>query len=755
MPERHASSAGSTASGSGENAVGVGPEMVVAVRVLLPLPLPEALDYRVGAGNAAPGPGSFVRAPLGSRNVVGVVWDGEAGGLAPDRLRPIGASLPLPPLDPPMRRFVGRVADYTMTPPGAVLRMVISVPEALEPRRPQRRCTITPAGLAALADAAATLTPTRHRALEALRDALPLPAAEAARLAGCGAGVVRELIRLGFAEERLVMREPPAPALPDWRQAGPPLSADQSAAAGRLVAAVKAGGFSVTLLDGVTGSGKTETYFAAVAAALAAGKQVLVLLPEIALGAQWLRRFAERFGAPPAEWHSDVGQAQRRDMWRAVGEGRVPVVVGARSALFLPFRDLGLIVVDEEHDPSYKQEDGVCYQARDMAVLRASLCGIAIVLVSATPSLESVVNVARGRYQRVSLPRRHAEAALPQVRLVDMRRERLERGRFLSPPLVVALAETLEAGEQALLFLNRRGYAPLTLCRACGHRFQCPNCTAWLVEHRFTRRLLCHHCGHAEPVPPLCPECLAAETLAPCGPGVERLHEEVAARFPAARSAIMVSDLLTGPRAAAELADAMTERGLDVLIGTQIVAKGHHFPMLTLVGVVDADLGLVGGDLRAAERTYQLLHQVGGRAGRAERPGRVLIQSFMPDQLVMQALASGDRDRFLAAEAAARRAAGLPPFGRLAALIVSAGDPEAADFAARALARAAPQLPGLSVLGPAPAPLAVLRGRHRLRFLVKAERQLNLQAALREWLSRVRLAGSARLQIDIDPYSFL
>jgi len=376
-------------------------------------------------------------------------------------------------------------------------------------------------------------------------------------------------------------------------------------------------------------------------------------------------------------------------------------------------------------------------------------------LVSATPSLETVVNVARGRYQRVALPRRHAAAELPAVRLVDMRHERVETGRFLAPPLVAELTATFEAGEQALLFLNRRGYAPLTLCRACGHRFQCPSCTAWLVEHRFTGRLLCHHCGHAEAVPACCPECLAAGALVPCGPGVERLLEEVTTRFPAARAALMVSDLLSGPRAAAELAQAMTERRYDLLIGTQIVAKGHHFPMLTLVGVVDADLGLTGGDLRAAERTYQLLHQVGGRAGRAEHKGRVLIQTWMPDQPVMKALAAGDRDRFLEAEAAARRSAGLPPFGRLAALIVSADDAESADFAARALARSAPQLPAIAVLGPAPAPLAVLRGRHRRRFLVKAGREVNLQAVLRGWLSRVRVQGSVRLQVDIDPYSFL
>ncbi len=505
----------------------------------------------------------------------------------------------------------------------------------------------------------------------------------------------------------------------------------------------------------MTGSGKTEVYFAAIAAALAAGRQVLVLLPEIALGAQWLEHFRRRFGVTPTEWHSEIPRSRRRDNWRAVAAGRARVVVGARSALFLPFAELGLIVVDEEHDPSYKQEDGVAYQARDMAVLRAFLGEIPVVLVSATPSLETVVNAARGRYRRVTLPHRHAKAALPAVALVDMRRERLEPARFLSPPLVAAMAETLAAGEQTLLFLNRRGYAPLTLCRACGHRFQCPNCSAWLVEHRFVGRLMCHHCGHFEPVPPLCPECMKAGTLAPCGPGVERLVEEVKARFPSVRSALMVSDVINTPRAAAELAAAMTAGRYDVLIGTQIVAKGHHFPMLTLVGVVDADLGLVGGDLRAAERTYQILHQVGGRAGRAERKGRVLIQTFMPEQPVMQALASGERDRFLAAEAQARRDAGLPPYGRLAALNVSAVDPEAADFAASALARAAPQLPGVSVLGPAPAPLAVLRGRHRRRFLVKAGRAVQIQAVVREWLARVRLSGAVRLQIDIDPYSFL
>jgi primosomal protein N' (replication factor Y) (superfamily II helicase) len=482
---------------------------------------------------------------------------------------------------------------------------------------------------------------------------------------------------------------------------------------------------------------------------------VLVLLPEIALSAQFLARFADRFGALPAQWHSDLGHAERRDTWRGVAEGGVTVVAGARSALFLPFADLGLIVVDEEHDASFKQEDGVIYHARDMAVVRASLAKLPIVLASATPSLETTINIEQQRYSRIHLPARHGAAQLPDIRVIDMRRAKPERQRFLAPPVVAALTETLAAGEQAMLFLNRRGYAPLTLCRSCGFRLQCPNCTAWLVEHRFHGRLQCHHCGHGEPLPPLCPNCGDAASFAACGPGVERLAEEMSSRFPMARVAVMASDTLIGPRAAAALVESVEKHEIDVLIGTQVVAKGHHFPMLTLVGVVDADLGLSGGDLRAAERTYQLLHQVAGRAGRAERPGTVYLQTYMPEHPVMRALIADDRDRFLAAEAEARRAHGWPPFGRLAALIISGVDDESAELATRAFARAQPHMPGIEVLGPAPAPLAVLRGRHRRRFLLKTRRGINIQAVLREWVGKVKVPASVRVQVDVDPYSFL
>jgi len=746
MLERHASSR------TARDAAAL-PRAGDRVSVLLPLPLAGVYDY-LAPPDVVLGPGDFVVAPLGGREVVGVVWGDATGDVAPAKLKAIAEKLPAPPVAEELRRLIDWVAAYTLSPPGAVLRMAMSVTDALLPPRMLTGYAITDRGRAALAIAETTLTAVRRRVLEAAADGLPSVAADLARRAGCGAGVVRSLATAGFLETVELPGRPPLQP-PNWRHPGPQLSSAQEIAAQDLQAKVAAGGFSVTLLDGVTGSGKTEVYFAAIAAALERGQQALVMLPEIALSAQFLQRFAQRFGAPPAQWHSDLGHAERRDTWRGVADGTIPVVVGARSALFLPFAKLGLITVDEEHDASFKQEDGVIYHARDMAVVRASLAKLPIVLVSATPSLETTINVEQNRYQRLHLPARHGMAQLPEIRIVDMRRARPERLRFLSPPLVSALGDALAAGEQAMLFLNRRGYAPLTLCRSCGFRLQCPNCTAWLVEHRFHGRLQCHHCGHQEPLPPLCPNCGDAGSFAACGPGVERLAEEMTARFPTARLAVMASDTLIGPRSVRELVRSVEQHGIDVLIGTQVMAKGHHFPLLTLVGVVDADLGLAGGDLRAAERTFQLLHQVAGRAGRAERPGIVFLQTYMPEHPVMRALVADDRDRFLALEAAGRRAHGMPPFGRLAAIIISAPDDEAADLAARACARAQPQMPGVEVLGPAPAPLAVLRGRHRRRFLVKAERTVNLQAVLREWLARIKVPSSTRLQVDIDPYSFL
>ena len=716
------------------------------VPVLLPYPFAGPFDYRVPSGMTVE-PGDIVHVPLNRRAEIGVVWDGEAEGTVGDnRLRPITARLDAPPMRQDIRQLVDWIAAYTVTPPGEVLTMALRVPATSTDTAPMgwRRADPLPE---------ARMTAQRQRVLEVL-GTRHVPGPELAKQAEVSTTLLRGMADAGLLVPVALPVVPPF-ARPDPEHPGPALSEDQQEAAAQLRTAVAEKRFSVTLLDGVTGSGKTEVYLEAIAECLRQGRQVLILLPEIALSSQWLTRFGRRFGVAPAVWHSDLSSRTRRTTWREVAIAAAPVVVGARSALFLPFPDLGLVIIDEEHETAFKQEEGVVYHARDMAIVRARLCAAPAVLVSATPSLETMANVDAGRYHRLHLPARFGGASLPHVELIDLRATPPERGKFLAPPLVEAIRERFARGEQAMLFLNRRGYAPLTLCRTCGHRMQCPHCTAWLVEHRARRILQCHHCGHTIPIPPECPECKAANSLTPVGPGVERITEEARETFPEARLLVMASDTLTGPNAAAEAAQAIEERRVDLIIGTQIVAKGWHFPHLTLVGAIDADLGLAGGDLRAAERTVQLLHQVAGRAGRAGAPGRVMLQTWSPEHKVMQALVSGDLESFRDNEAAERRPGNWPPYGRLAALIVSADTAEAADIAARDLGRAAPMGDGILVLGPAPAPLAILRGRHRRRLLLKARRDVAVQKLVRDWVAAVPTGRGVRVDIDIDPVNFM
>ncbi|MFT5180703.1 MAG: primosomal protein N' (replication factor Y) [Alphaproteobacteria bacterium] len=721
------------------------------VSVLLPLPLAGAYDYGADRDLELQD-GDFVAVPLGSRERIGVVWGDARGGVDDAKIKQVAARLDAPPLPETLRKFVDWVAAYSLSPPGAVLRMTMNVPSALEPPKPVRSYAAAIAPLDPPPDL--RITPARKRVLDILAGGPPRTLPDLTREAGVGASVIKGLAAAGAI---ITQDLPPGPSFtpPDPDHPAVLLSAEQRDAAQSLSRQVDAQSFVVTLLDGVTGSGKTEVYFEAIASALRLGRQALVLLPEIALTPQWFDRFRRRFGTEPVVWHSDLGEARRRLAWRAVATGEARVVVGARSALFLPFDELGVVIVDEEHESAYKQAEGVSYHARDMAIVRAQLVGCPIVLASATPSLETRVNVARGRYGRLELPERFGLAKPPAVEALDMRESGLKADQFLAPALREALLKTLAAGEQSLLFLNRRGYAPLTLCRTCGHRFECPSCSAWLVEHRFRRQLQCHHCGYNAPVPKACPHCESTESLAVCGPGVERIAEEVRAVLPDARLGVMTSDTMRGPEAALELVRTIEAREIDILIGTQMVAKGHHFPHLTLVGIVDADLGLSGGDLRASERTYQVLHQVAGRAGRAERPGRVIVQTHQPEHPVMQAMISGDREAFMQLEEDNRAAGGWPPFGRLAALIVSSRDGPAADGVAAALARYAPSGPDIQVLGPAPAPLAMLRGQHRRRLLLKTARDQPVQPLLREWLSQVKVPARVRVRVDIDPYSFL
>ncbi len=729
--------------------------------MLLPYPFAGPFDY-LRPPELDLQPGDIVLVPLNRRAELGVVWDdpGLPDGLATEgappvpahKLKPVTARMDGPPIPRTLRRFVDWVAAYTLSPPGLVLAMAMRA-HSVKPETVLLGWVRSGSNEAVARD-----TPARTRVLAALADGRPRPTAELARDAGVSSGVIRSMGTLGLLRETPI--DQPAPfALPDIDHQTPDLSPNQASVAETLAGMVRARRFQPVLLDGVTGSGKTETYLEAIAACIADGRQALVLLPEIALSSQWLQRFTRRFGAEPAIWHSDLGSARRRVTWRVVANGEAPVVVGARSALFLPFPDLGLVIVDEEHETAFKQEDGVTYHARDMAVVRARLASAPAVLVSATPSLETLHNVEQGRYRHLTLLSRHGGARLPTVSAIDMREFPPERGRFLSPRLIQAAADTMRAGEQAMLFLNRRGYAPLTLCRTCGHRISCPNCTAWLVEHRARKQLCCHHCGHTEAVPVHCPECQAENSLTPIGPGVERITEEARETFPDARILVMASDTLPGPKSAAEAVRRIADREVDLVIGTQIVAKGWHFPGLTLVGVVDADLGLGGGDLRAAERTVQLLHQVAGRAGRAQAPGQVLLQTYTPEHPVMQALVANDFGRFMQREAAERRPGHWPPYGRLAALIVSADSATDADHAANTLGRCAPRGDGIEVLGPAPAPLAILRGRHRRRLLLRTRRDTAVQPILAHWLTQWRQTTpsprSVIVDVDVDPISFL
>jgi primosomal protein N' (replication factor Y) len=628
-----------------------------------------------------------------------------------------------------------------------VLRMALRMGEHLGPVREQ-------VGVRLAGPPPQRMTPARARVLRLLADGLMRPKGVAAKEAGVSAGVVNGLIDEGALETTVLPAEPVAlPPDPDFRK--PEFSLAQLAAAETLRTTVEQGGYTVTLLDGVTGSGKTEVYFEAVAENIRRKRQTLILMPEIALTAQFLDRFSSRFGVRPAEWHSQISPRRRARTWAAVAANEVSVVVGARSALFLPYADLGLVIVDEEHDPAYKQEDGAHYHARDMAVVRGSIAKIPVVLASATPSVESEVNALRGRYRHVHLPERFGGASLPSIEAIDMRREGPPRGKFISPRLAEMVSVTLARGEQALLFLNRRGYAPLTLCRSCGFRMQCPNCDAWLVDHRFKRRLVCHHCGFSTPPPAECPHCHATESLAAIGPGVERLEQEAAELFPQARILVLSSDMVESvERLRQELEDVAAGR-FDLIVGTQLVAKGHHFPKLNLVGIVDADLGLGNGDPRAAERTFQLLHQVVGRAGREEGRGVGYLQTHQPEHPVMRALISGDRDAFYKNEIEQRERTGYPPFGRLASLVVTANERHAAEAYGRTLAGMAPKNDEVRVLGPAEAPIAVVRGRHRFRLLVKAARAFDLSAYVREWLNHApKPRGNVRLEVDIDPQSF-
>ncbi|MBC6407393.1 MAG: primosomal protein N' [Rhodobacteraceae bacterium] len=720
--------------------------MQVGVRIAAP---PGCLlDYRAPQGGCAAG--AFVQVPLGARQVLGVVWGAGQGAVAPSKLRPVERVLDLPPMRAEMQDFLTQAAHYTLTPLFAMMRLAMPAFALAESAATHKRYGLGP-------PCAQRRTAARQRVLQVLEEAADsgVTLGELCRRAQVSPAVVRGLVRAGAVLPHETPRDAPFPPL-DPQHSCVELTPAQAAAAQQLRESLRGAGYGTTLLRGVTGSGKTEVYLEAVAECLRQGRQALVLLPEIVLSVQFIDRVRARFGAPPAEWHSAIATAERRRIWKKAGTGAVQMVIGARSALFLPFQNLGLIVVDEEHDTSYKQEDGVLYHARDMAVLRASLCGARVVLASATPSLETWVNAQSGKYQRLELPERFGAAVLPAIRAIDMRAQALPPGRWISEELAAAVRTRLHRGEQSLLFLNRRGYAPVRLCRACGHQLGCRQCDARMVEHRALGCLLCHRCGARTAIADACPACGVEGRLTAVGPGVERLADEAKTLFVGARRAVLSSDAFEStPDMKATLA-RISQGRVDLVIGTQLVAKGHHFPRLTLVGVIDADLGLQGADLRAAERSFQLMQQVAGRAGRAGGGGLALLQTWQPQHGLIRAIVAQDAEAFWRAQAAERKQAHMPPYGRLAGVILSAPKAQHALDLGQALAqRDAPlRRIGARVYGPAPAPIARLRGRHRVRLLVVASKKAPLQGALAQWVGQFRLQKGVRLAVDIDPQSF-
>lgn len=734
---------------------------IIKVAVPLPLGRGEVVSYDYLADpDMGLSAGHLVEVPVGTRLIWGLVLARtETAEIDESRLKYIQQVADLPALNAANISYLERVARWTLAPFGQVLKMMLSVPAALSPPPTQQVVHLPPvvpddgAAEGAASGQTKPVSAVRQKVIDFLQTAPSMMMADLARESGVSMATVRAMVKDGQLASAHQPKPDPLPPFPTHNM--PPLSLTPEQADIAMKMAEHMEGFQVHLLDGVTGSGKTETYFHMVKQAVQTAGQIVILLPEIALTSGFEARFERWFGVKPYIWHSGITGTRKRAIWRAALMGKPMVVVGARSALFLPFSNLSLIIVDEEHDGAFKQEDQVIYHARDMAVMRAQGLDIPVILATATPSIESWVNARQGRYLHWQLTGRYGQAELPQLQAVDLRTHRPDPGCWLSAPLAEAIAAGLSAGEQSLLYLNRRGYAPMAVCGQCGDRRLCYQCDSLLVTHRLSGRQICHHCGVTQPLSSDCGTCGTADSMQLVGPGVERLAEEVLRRFPEARFAVLSSDTLANRQMAEETLRSITEGEVDIIIGTQLVAKGHHFPHLTLVGVVDGDLGLQGGDLRAAERTFQMLMQVAGRAGRGEKPGRALIQTSDPDHPVIATLQAGDRDRFLTEEADARSRAMMPPFGRLAAVILQDSDQNRLTMVANKLAAAAPSFADVTIFGPAPAPIALIRGRHRIRFLIRAPKAVDLQKILKDWTGSVTIPAATQLQLDIDPYNFL
>lgn len=723
------------------------------VKVLIPNVVNAGYDYRL-TGPATLG--QFVACRVMNRPYIGVVWGFGDSGLPAEKIKDVSAvydaRLAITDL-----QWIAKMSGWTLMTPGAVLRLIVNVPDAFSPPKMEQLYGLN------ITDAV-RMTASRQAVADAFasNDNEPMSATDVQNIARVSPAVVRTMISGGILVPKEQRARPTEYNAPEYHDCGNiVLNPEQQSAADVIGAAIDRGGFSVHLLDGITGSGKTQVYFDAAWRAYSRGGSVLLMMPEIALTAQFMHRFAARFGAAPVVWHSNLTAARRREIWRGVLRGEIRMVVGTRSALFLPWQNLGLIVVDEEHDTSYKQEDMGNYHARDMAVLRGKIAGFPVVLASATPSAETLQNVASGKYQVLRLTSRVGGAQLPKIETIDLRESRPEpyqvsdvlNNGFLSVPLCNAISDTIAAHRQVMLFINRRGFAPIVQCKKCGWVAGCPDCSVGMTYHRAVGKLLCHMCGRTAPMPTKCPDCGGDVSMR--GAGLEKIAEEVSVRFPSARVALVSSDTISTRQSLERIVAKMESGEIDIVIGTQILAKGHHFPNLTLVGVVDADMGLFGTDFRAAEHTFQQLFQVAGRAGRGEFPGRVLLQTYQPQHPVLCAICAGDRDAFMAADMASRQSAKMPPFGQLIAVIVECQREDTLKKYCAGLAAAAPHAPGVKIMGPIAAGVYQIRNWYRMRFLVMGGPTTLLQPVVAHWLRAIKQPANMRVKVDVNPQNFM
>ena len=728
------------------------------VKVLIPNVANAGYDYRLTAPADL---GTFVRVNVMRRPYIGVVYGIGDSGLAPEKIRDTTDVFPWH-LSVSDLQWIQKMSDWTLMTPGAVLRLIVNVPDAFSPPRTEQLYGYD-------FESNVRMTDARQSVADAFasNDNEPMSASDIQNIAHVSAAVVKTMINRGVLIPRDTRTRDANDFNYKYQDMGTvQLNTEQSAAAAEIAAAIDHGGYSAFVLDGITGSGKTQVYFDAAWRAYSHGKSVLLMMPEIALTAQFISRYEHRFGAPPVVWHSNLTAARRRAIWRGVLTGKIRMVVGTRSALFLPWQDLGLIVVDEEHDTSYKQEDMGNYHARDMAVLRAKISGFPIVLTSATPSAETLQNVADGKYRCLKLTARFGGATVPTIETIDMRANRplpynlpsdddaaAPQNGYLSPNLCSAIQETLNAGRQIMLFINRRGFAPIVQCKKCGWVAQCPDCSVGMTYHKHMGKLLCHMCGRMAPMPTKCPNC--GDNVSCRGAGLEKIQEEVSIKFPSARTALVSSDTIISRQALERIVHKMENGETDIVIGTQILAKGHHFPNLTLVGVVDADMGLFGTDFRAAEHTFQQLFQVAGRAGRGDAPGRVLLQTYQPENPVLTAICNGNRDAFMASDMAARRAAKMPPYGQLIAVIIESQRETVLKKFCADLSAAAPTAAGVKIMGPIAAQIYQVRNWYRMRFLVAGDARAMLQPLVRHWIDKVRTPSNVRVKLDVNPQNFM